>query len=353
MSEEKTENLHFKIDKIDNFLLEKIKRKIDLKTKPVGSLGVLERLAEKVALIQNTLTPSLKKPHILIFAGDHGIAVEGVSKYPSEVTRQMVINFLNGGAAINVFCRRNEIEFKVIDAGVDCEFDGHLHLIDSKIARGTRNFLKEPAMTLEQCNEAVRRGAEIVKKINDCGCNVIGMGEMGIGNTSSASAIIHLISGIDLEFLVGRGTGLNDARIGHKLSVIKKAVSFHKSLNSPMEQLAVFGGFEIAQMCGAMLAAAERKMVLLIDGFIASAALLASSCIERNVLEYCVFCHKSAEAGHEKLMSFLGVKPLLELEMRLGEGTGAAIAYPLLRAAVDFLNEMASFESAGVSGELI
>jgi nicotinate-nucleotide--dimethylbenzimidazole phosphoribosyltransferase len=338
------------IEKVSYGLINEINGKIDSKTKPAGSLGFIEELAKKISLIQNTLTPELRKPYILIFAGDHGVAAEGVSKYPSGVTYQMVLNFLQGGAAINVFSRQNDIKLKIIDAGVNGSFENNSRLVNCKIANGTKNFSKEPAMTRKQCLEALSKGAEVMRKVNDEGCNIVGLGEMGIGNTSAASAIIHILSKIPLDVIVGRGTGLDDRQLEKKLEIIGKAVSLHKNIDDPIAVLATFGGFEIVEMCGAILAAAERKMIILIDGFIASAALLAASRLEMNVIDYCVFCHESAENGHKRVISYFGARPVLNLDMRLGEGTGAALAYPIVLAAAKFMNEMASFESAGISG---
>jgi nicotinate-nucleotide--dimethylbenzimidazole phosphoribosyltransferase len=325
---------------------------INTKTKPLGALGQLESLAQQVALVQQTLTPELRRPHILVFAADHGIAEAGVSQYPPEVTHQMVRNFASGGAAINVFCRQNKLGLTIVDAGVRGSFADLPAVRNEKIAEGTQNFAHAPAMTAAQCADALARGARLVDELHATGCNVLGLGEMGIGNTSSAAVLMHLLTGRPLAECVGRGTGLDAAGVARKLSVLTQAVVTHQVLGlDPLAILATFGGFEIAQICGALLRAAELRILLLLDGFIASAALLVAARLAPAVLAYCVFCHESGEQGHRLLLAELEGKPLLHLGLRLGEGTGCALAYPLVQAAVNFLNEMASFESAGVSDD--
>jgi nicotinate-nucleotide--dimethylbenzimidazole phosphoribosyltransferase len=340
----------FQISPLDNTLKSALQQKIDHKTKPLGALGVLEALAQQIGLIQNTLSPHLNKPTMLVFAGDHGIAASGVSPYPQAVTAQMVLNFLSGGAGINVFAKQNNMQLRVIDAGVNHQFEPRTDLIDAKIGMGTANFLHAPAMTQTQCEQALTQGAALARKEITAGCNVLGFGEMGIANTSSASCLMSVLCNVPIAQCVGRGTGLDDAGLAKKIETLEKAIQFH-SHQTPetMGVLATFGGFEIAMMAGAMLGAAEQKTVLLIDGFIATSALLVAYKLQPNILQYCVFAHCSGEAGHKKLLDYLGAKPLLDLGMRLGEGTGAALAYPLVQAAVNFLNEMASFEGAGVS----
>jgi nicotinate-nucleotide--dimethylbenzimidazole phosphoribosyltransferase len=262
----------------------------------------------------------------------------------------MVLNFLSGGAAINVFARASGIELRIVDAGVDHAFAPHASLVDAKIARGTRNFLREPAMSAEQCALALFRGAEIVSETARTGTNVMGFGEMGIGNTTSAAALAAIATGAPVSACAGRGTGLDDAAYERKLDVLTRAIERHASARAPLASLAALGGFEIAMMTGAMLRAAELRVVLLVDGFIATAALATAARMHPEVLDYCVFSHCSSEHGHRLLLQHLQAKPLLDLGLRLGEGTGAALAYPLLVAAVGFLNDMASFDSAGVSG---
>ncbi len=340
----------FHIPSLSAFLQESLQQKINQKTKPIGALGQL-KIALQAGLIQNTLTPVLHHPHIVVFAADHGITEEGVSAYPSEVTYQMVLNFLSGGAAINVFCRQQGIQLLVADAGVKADFSPELPLIHAKVARGTQNFLREPAMTARQAIQAIERGSQITADIYAQGCNIIGFGEMGIGNTASASALMSRLGNLPIEQCTGRGTGLDDEQLTRKTAILAKALATHTTQNA-FEALCAFGGFEIAMMCGAMLQAAESQMVVLVDGFIASAAFLVACSLYPTIKEYAVFCHQSGEQGHRRLLEVLGVSPLLNLQMRLGEGTGCALAYPLVEAAVAFLNEMASFESAGIAGKV-
>lgn len=336
----------------------RISTRIAQKTKPIGALGVLESLAQQIGLIQQTEAPQLRRPTVLVFAGDHGITASGVSPYPQAVTAQMVHNFLQGGAAINVFAKQHQMTLRVVDSGVNAQFAPHALLIEAKIAPGTANFLEAPAMTKAQCQSALRRGGEIARDVMDQGCNVLALGEMGIGNTSSASMLMHLCGEIPLAQCVGRGTGLDDPGLQRKLAVLQRARDHHchpqpQLAQDPLAVLATFGGFEIAMMIGAMLAAAQARCVILIDGFIATAALLIASRLHPEVLDYCVFSHCSGEAGHRALLQHLNATPLLDLYLRLGEGTGAVLAYPLLVSAVAFLNEMASFESAGVSQQSV
>jgi nicotinate-nucleotide--dimethylbenzimidazole phosphoribosyltransferase len=342
--------ISFQIPNPNDSLKLALQQKIDHKTKPLGALGRLEALALQIGLIQHTLSPQLSKPTMLVFASDHGIAASGVSPYPQAVTAQMVLNFLNGGAGINVFAKQNNMQLRVIDAGVNHQFESNPNLIDAKIGMGTANFLHAHAMTQSQCEQALTQGAALAKQEIDAGCNVLGFGEMGIANTSSASCLMSVLCDLPIKDCVGRGTGLDDAGLAKKTEILNQAIQHH-ALNGQeaMQVLATFGGFEIAMMVGAMLGAAEQKALLLIDGFIATSALLVASKLQPNILQYCVFAHCSGEAGHKQLLDYLGAKPLLDLGMRLGEGTGAALAYPLVQAAVNFLNDMASFESAGVS----
>ncbi len=328
-----------------------LRQKIDGKTKPLGALGQLEQLALQVGRIQQSLTPKFSAPHILVFAGDHGAARAGVSAFPQDVTWQMVENFLAGGAAINVFARQNGLTLKIIDAGVAHDFGARDGLIDARIAAGTRNYLDEAAMSASECAAALARGAEIAGALADAGCNVVGFGEMGIGNTAAASLITHVLTGTPLADCVGRGTGLDDAGLARKRELLARAVS-RAALAADcdvMTVLAEFGGFEIVMMTGAMLGAAQRGMTLLIDGFIVTSALLAAARIAPAIVDYCLFCHRSSEPGHLAQLNDLRAEPLIDLGLRLGEGTGAALAWPLVQAAVAFLNEMASFASAGVS----
>ncbi|AYA35764.1 nicotinate-nucleotide--dimethylbenzimidazole phosphoribosyltransferase [Hymenobacter oligotrophus] len=328
-----------------------VQHRIDTKTKPLGALGQLEDLARQTCLVQQTLTPTLQRPHLVVFAADHGIAAEGVSPYPAEVTGQMVRNFAAGGAAINVFCRQHGLTLQVINAGVASDLTDVPGVRDARVGAGTRSFLHQAAMSEAECQQALNAGAAIINELHAAGCNVVGFGEMGIGNTSSAAVLLHVLTGQPLAHCVGRGTGLDDAGLQRKLAVLAQAVAAHPevSASNPLQMLATFGGFEIAQLCGAMYRAAALRMLVLVDGFIVSAALLVAARLEPTVLDYCVFCTQSAEAGHRHLLAALGARPLLQLGLRLGEGTGCALAYPLVQSAVAFLNEMASFESAGVS----
>jgi nicotinate-nucleotide--dimethylbenzimidazole phosphoribosyltransferase len=340
--------LDFSIAPLSSALRPALRHKIDQKTKPLGALGQLEALALQIGLIQNSLTPSLNKPCLIVFAGDHGIAEAGVSAYPQAVTAQMVANFLAGGAAISVFARQHGMELRVVDAGVNADLDSHPALVDAKIARGTRNFLAQPAMTDRQCLQALQTGAELVSRQHKLGCNCIGFGEMGIGNTSSAALLMHALTALPLEQCVGRGTGLNDDQLRNKVAVLQQALDRHSNLTEPLAVLATFGGFEIAMMTGAYLKAAELGMVIPVDGFIASSALLVASRLHPPVLDYCVFSHVSREQGHQALLKHFNARALINLDLRLGEGSGIALAYPLLESAVLMLNEMASFDEAGV-----
>lgn len=326
-----------------------LQSRIDTKTKPLEALGRLERLALQVGLVQQSLQPQLVAPTMLVFAGDHGVVSAGVSPYPQEVTRQMVLNFLAGGAAINVFARQNGMAVLVIDAGVNHDFGVVDGLVNAKIDFGTRSFLEAPAMTQAQCMEAMAKGAALAEEEVARGSNVLGFGEMGIGNTSSAALITSRLCQLPLEQCVGRGTGLDDAGLQKKRQLLAAAQDKHAAGHDPLDVLATFGGFEIAMMAGAMLGAAQRRALLLVDGYIATSALLVAASLYPAIKDYCVFAHESGEPGHARQLAWLGVEPLLSLDMRLGEGTGAALAYPLIQAAVNFLNQMASFESAGVS----
>lgn len=342
--------MNFDIQKLDISLEKELQHKIDFKTKPLGSLGVLEEIALKMGCIQNTLTPTISKPTIVVFAGDHGVVKNHpVSPFPQEVTSQMVFNFLQGGAAINVFSELNDINLKIVDAGVNFDFEPDKNLIDYKISKGTSDYTETMAMTNDECNLAISNGAEIVTKIYASGCNTIGFGEMGIGNTSAAALLMSAYTNIPIESCTGKGTGHTDRGILDKIKILKKAQSIHTDEKDAMQILANFGGFEIAMITGAILQAAQLKMTILIDGFIVTAALLAVHALNKNVLDYCIFSHTSGEQGHKKMLRFLNVTTILNLGLRLGEGTGAALAIPTLKAGVAFLNDMASFESAGVS----
>ncbi len=322
---------------------------INNKTKPLGSLGMLESLAKQIGLIQQTPQISIKDPALMVFASDHGVVAENISAFPQSVTWQMVENFLAGGAAINVFARQNKCALHIVDAGVNHDFGARDGLLNRKVAHGTDNFAQGPAMTAEQCADAMRSGADLIAGLKG---NVIGFGEMGIGNTTSAAALMHAITKIPVAECVGAGAGLAPSGVQHKQKVVEAAVAFHTpviSTGEPMDILATFGGFEIAMIAGAMLAAAERRMVILIDGFIITSALLVAARMQPAILDYCVFAHCSDERGHQQMLAYLNGRPLLQMGLRLGEGTGAILALPLLHASVNFLNEMATFDSADVS----
>jgi nicotinate-nucleotide--dimethylbenzimidazole phosphoribosyltransferase len=346
-------------------LQQALQYKIDNKTKPPGALGQLEAIALQVGLVQKTITPRLFHPHIVVFAADHGIAAEGkVNPYPQAVTAQMVLNFMNGGAAINVFCRQHAIGLTIVDAGVNYDFDPALPIIHAKIKKGTADYTKSNAMSTDEAVVAIAKGASITSAIFNNGCNIIGFGEMGIGNSSAAALIMNHYLNIPIEACVGKGTGANNKQLARKLEELG-CVSRMNELGhydiTPHQLLSKVGGFEIAMMAGAYVKAYELGMVIVVDGFIATAALMVATKLLNQpdlgatvnpaspLLKHCIFAHTSEEQGHETMLRFLNVKPLLQLGMRLGEGTGAALAMPLIQSAVNFLNEMASFEAAAVS----
>lgn len=336
-------------------LKDQLQNKINSKTKPLGALGLLEEIALQVGLIQETTAPYIARPTIMVFAADHGIAATGlVNPYPQSVTAQMVLNFLNGGAAINVFTQMHQLQLTVVDAGVNADLS-HLNqpnFIHAKQGMGTANYLLSEAMTYNSVLSSIEKGKHLVNEVAKAGSNCIGFGEMGIGNTSSAALIMHAITGIPIHACVGRGTGANDEQLTIKINTLEKVAAFHQLHtlgNEPLKLLCAVGGFEIAMMVGAYLAAAEEKMVIVVDGFIATAALLIAVQIESTVMNNCIFAHSSNEQGHAKMLQHLKATPLMNIGLRLGEGTGAALAIPLIESAVAFLNQMASFEQAGVS----
>jgi nicotinate-nucleotide--dimethylbenzimidazole phosphoribosyltransferase len=325
-----------------------IQHKINMKTKPLGALGLLEKTAHQLAMIQGTTEISINKPTMLVFAGDHGVAEEKVSLTSSDVTRQMVLNFLTGGAAINCFCHANNMDLKVIDAGIKTPIEDD-RLIIQRIGAGTRNLAKESAMTQEEVVQALEYGRQLAKKMARQGCNLLAFGEMGIGNTTPAACIMAVLMNKSAAECVGRGTGISDAQLKHKIVVTETAVARIGNKKDALNILQEVGGFEIAQICGAMLGAAEAGIAMLVDGFIiTSAALLATQCAPA-CRDYMLFAHCSGEQGHQAMLEALHATPLLQLGFRLGEGTGAAVALPLLRSAAEFYNNMASFESAGVT----
>ncbi|MTG97738.1 MULTISPECIES: nicotinate-nucleotide--dimethylbenzimidazole phosphoribosyltransferase [Myroides] len=330
---------------------QQLQQKIDLKTKPIRALGTLEDLAFQIAKVQQTLTPQLHHPTILVYAADHGLAKEGVSAYPQEVTPQMVYNFLQGGAAINVFCNQNNIALKIVDAGVNADFPVHENLISSKAGYGTANMLNHKAMTEEQLTYCFTAAEKHIESLVSSKCNIVGFGEMGIGNTSAASLIMSSLLDIPIAECTGRGTGVDDLNFLRKQQILQQVHANHPNLKTPREILQTFGGFEIAQMCGAMLAAHKNNMLLMIDGFICSSAFLVAYHINPAILNNAIFCHQSDEQGHRILLERIGARAILNLSLRLGEGTGCALSYPIIQSAVNFLNNMASFESANVSNK--
>ena len=337
----------------NNELRQQLQQIVDQKTKPLGALGRLETLAVQLGLIQGTTTPHIEQPQIRVFAADHGLTKHGTSAYPSAVTAQMVYNFLQGGAAINVLARQHDIELKVVDAGVDADFANspfkdHAQLLDYKVRHRSRDALSEPAMTAEECLAALENGMKVVE--NSVG-NLLVVGEMGIGNTSAASLLLARLGDIPLDECIGRGTGLDDAGLKHKASILTQVLARHSEAQTPFDILAALGGLEIAMMAGALMQAASERRILLIDGFIASSALLAAERLAPGVAQYAVFAHHSVEPGHTHLLKLLNAEPLLNMGMRLGEGSGAALAYPLLQSACAIINEMASFNDAGISGQ--
>lgn len=343
-----TKHFQINIPQLPHELTEQIQHKLDNKAKPVGSMGRLERLAMQVALIQNTLSPELHKPVMLTVAADHGITAEGVSACPVEITWQQVLNFLNGGGGIGLFSRLYDFDLRVVDAGVNYQFTKHPKLIDAKIAMGSQNFLHKPAMSMEQCLQALENGRKIVADLTAEGSNIFGFGEMGIGNTTPASALMSILCGLSVKECVGPGAGLTPDGVSHKEKVILAAFEKHGVSEDALENAARFGGFEILSIAGGMLEAAARRCVILVDGFITSSAALLAQTINPQVLDYCIFSHQSNEQGHRKMLQFLGVEPVLSLDLRLGEGTGSALAYPILQGALAVLNEMTSFEEAQV-----
>lgn len=337
-----------------------VDRALSAKTMPLGALGQVADLARRIALAQHTLEPRLDRAAMLVFAADHGITAEAVSAYPREVTWQMVENFRRGGAAINVFCRAQGLPLWVVDAGVDHDFGpaaqdggqqaGQTRFLSTSMGPGTGNFLHGHAMALEQATEALARGAGVVRDLLQAThAQAIGFGEMGIGNTTSASALCCRLLGLSPLELVGAGTGLDEAGIVHKRAVVERALLRHADAHTPLAVLAALGGFEIAQMAGAMLESARQQLLIVVDGFISTAALVVARAMMPEVMRQAIFAHCSGERGHRHVLEALGAEPVLQLGMRLGEGSAAALVMPLLRSAAAMLSEMASFESAAVS----
>ena len=323
-----------------------VRHRLDNKTKPTGSLGRIEHLALQLALALDTPTPTLAAPQMMVFAADHGIAAQGVSAYPSDVTWQMVENFLDGGAAVAVLARQHGLALTVVDCGVRHDFAPRAGLVVAKVAAGSADASQGPAMTTAQCAEAMANGARIVASLPG---NAILLGEMGIGNTSAAALLMARLTGLPIEACAGRGTGLDDAGFARKLGVLSSALQRAPDAAAPLAALADVGGLEIATMVGSILEATRLRRVIVVDGFICTAAVAVAIAVEPGVFAQCVFAHCSAESGHARWLEHLGARALLNLDLRLGEGSGAALAWPLLESASRILAEMASFESAGVS----
>lgn len=341
--------MNFDIQHIDETLQSEIQDKINNLNKPKGSLGRLESLAMQICQIQQTLTPSLSHPCHLLFGGDHGIEHEGVSVSPREVTWQQMINFTRGGGGVNMFCRQHGFDLKIIDVGVDYDLTAHPAIIHRKIARGTRNFLYEPAMTENEFEQALAIGAEMADDCHQQGCRILCIGEMGIGNTSPSSIWMHLFCDIPLQECIGAGAGLNADGISHKYEVLSEALENYKSHFSRLSPLSYFGGYEMVAAIGAMLRAAELRLVILVDGFIMTACALAARTLNTDVYDYMVFTHCGDESGHKQLLDFMHAEPLLHLGLRLGEGTGALCAFPIVDSAVRMINEMNNFNNANIT----
>ena len=340
---------NFPIKPVNSTLLTEVQNHMDIKTKPPGSLGRLESLALQMAGAQGTPSPSADPARLLLFAGDHGLTAEGISAWPSEVTTQMVLNFLAGGAAANVFAKSNGLEITVVDAGIIGDLPDHPALVRADIRKGTRNAMNEDALTAQEVAAALEFGAKLAVDAVGKSTKVIALGEMGIGNTSSATLLAHAIEGIDIDVLTGPGAGLDDEGVKRKAETLKKVAARKPGKLDPQTALSAFGGLEITMMAGALVGAASAGAVVLVDGFIASSAALAALRARPEAMPYTVFAHRSKEPGHRLMVEAIDVEPLIDLDLRLGEGSGALLAFPLLRNACAMLAEMATFESAGVS----
>ena len=334
----------FAIQSVDQTIKPKIQAKIDNLNKPKGSLGRLEELAMQICLIQQSLEPSLAHPCHLLLGGDHGIEREGVSVSPRCVTWQQMINFTHGGGGVNMFCHQHGFKLRIVDVGVDYDLSGVDGIIDRKIARGTRNFLHEPAMTSDEFDRAIEIGSDLVDDCISEGCRVLCIGEMGIANTSPSSIWMHLFTGIPLDECIGAGAGLDAPGIRHKYEVLSEAVSRFCG-----EPLSYFGGYEMIAAIGAMLKAAEKHLVILVDGFIMTACALAAVRLYPAAQDYMIFTHCGDESGHKRLLDAMGASALLHLGLRLGEGTGALCAFPIVDSAVRMMNEMNNFDNARIT----
>lgn len=319
-------------------------------TKPTGSLGRLEELSIQLAAIQGSLKPDVTRKAVVVMAGDHGVTREGVSAYPADVTLQMVHNFLSGGAAINVLARQAGARVCVVDMGVAADFPPGLGVVNAKIDHGTGNIARGPAMTRQQAEQCIDRGIEVAAREFERGLDLIATGDMGIGNTTPSSAIAAVFTGHPVEEVTGRGTGIDEAGLSAKIAVIKKAIQINQpDLNDPLDVLAKVGGFEIGGLAGLIIGSAARRVPVVIDGFISTAAALLAYHIEPGIKPYLIAAHRSVEIGHGVMLEHIGLEPLMGLNMRLGEGTGAVLAFHIVEASVRILNEMSTFENAGVS----
>ncbi|MDP1769161.1 MAG: nicotinate-nucleotide--dimethylbenzimidazole phosphoribosyltransferase [Nitrospirota bacterium] len=339
-----------RIQPTDPRLFAQAQARLDRLTKPIGSLGRLEELAARYVMITGELKPKVPAGAVFTFAADHGVTAEGVSAYPSAVTPQMVLNFLRGGAGVNVLARHAGLEVRVVDIGVDFDFEAVAGLIHKKVMPGTKNFMKESAMSPAQAEQAIQVGIELATEAVQQGIGLIGTGEMGIGNTTASSAITAVMTGRPVSEVTGRGTGIDDASHARKISVIQQALAFHRlDSTDAMKVLANVGGLEIAGLAGLMLGAAAARIPVVLDGFIAGAAALIAVRLQPHCKDYLIASHRSVERGHQAILDHLGLKPLLDLDLRLGEGTGACLGMSLVFAAIKILTEMATFDEAGVS----
>jgi nicotinate-nucleotide--dimethylbenzimidazole phosphoribosyltransferase len=341
------------IKPVNTAWLEQAKTRQDQLTKPQGSLGMLESLGVRLAAIYQTVKPKITGKGVVVFAADHGVTEAGVSAYPKAVTEQMVLNFLRGGAAINALSQTHQVEMLVVDVGVDADFSEHPKLLKRKVARGTKNMLTAPAMTQAELEQALQAGIDAAKLMIDKGHNLLAAGDMGIGNTTSATAIISVMTDIPISDLTGRGTGINNEVLQHKIAVIEKAIALHQvHKDNPLELLRCIGGLEIAAMTGFYLACASQSVAVVLDGFISHAAALIAAGLNANARDYFFASHTSHNPVHRKRLEMLKVEPVFNFSLRLGEGTGAVLAMPILESAANLLSNMATFADAGVSEKL-
>jgi len=346
---EELDSLLTEIEPVDEAMMDQAQQRLDNLTKPLGSLGQLESLARRVCGIRRSLTPTVARKVILTFAADHGVAEEGVSTVPQEVTGQMITNFLNGGAGVNVLARHVGAEVRVVDVGVLTEVVAH-GLISARVRAGTANLAKGPAMSIDEALAAMGAGIAAARQAIADGADIIGTGEMGIANTTPSSALYAALLDMEVEDITGRGTGIDDEVLLNKIEVIRRALAVNrKRINGPLDTLAAVGGLEIAAICGLVLEAARSRVPVVVDGFISSAGAMVAMKMKREALDYCFFSHMSAEKGHRLFFERVGLTPILDLGLRLGEGTGAALAINIVEAGVKIITEMATFSEAGVS----